>query len=484
MEPASGTTLNGHVPDDDPIVFGAATWRPASRTLTVRGQDVKLPWRVIECLAILAEARGGVVTRETLEERIWGGAVIEASNLAKCIATLRKALDPAPGGGSHIETAARIGYRLTGIVDYQAGENQAPAEVEPPEFRPAKRPMLRPAYLLYPVGLVVLVTVGLRLSAHLRSEHAAEALVQQGLTLVRQGNMTDGEKAVDLFQQAVSQAPEYAPAYAGLAEAAARFGKYKFEAAAELANKSLSLDPNCGECQAIWGYILMTREWRWKEAGKFLAGAVREDANKPHRLIWYAMWLSLHGRLDEALEQADQAVLARPNSPQAHSARSMVHFLAGRYQQSLASADTSIALGPSYQPGHYWLGRAQMMLGNDVNVVLARASELGAWGNYSAETRMNFTQRYETLLAARGRAGLAKAWIDEVGDGAPLEVNRYQRAVWFAWAQDYEPAIGELEAALKSRPYWVMFAPVDPAFRPVRSHPRFRAVVKGLGFDQ
>lgn len=106
------------------------------------GSAAKLPWRAAACLQELLEADGEVVPREELEQAVWGGARIEESNLAQCIARLRKVLDPAPGGGSHIETAARIGYRIAVRIEKSpdageaaAGKDALPAAPATPDAR-------------------------------------------------------------------------------------------------------------------------------------------------------------------------------------------------------------------------------------------------------------------------------------------------------------------------------------------------------------
>ena len=70
--------------------------------------------------------------KEDLQRQIWGGALVEDSNLPRCIMALRKALDPAPDGGSYIETVARLGYRLTVAVEEVEAEDPEPQSAPEP----------------------------------------------------------------------------------------------------------------------------------------------------------------------------------------------------------------------------------------------------------------------------------------------------------------------------------------------------------------
>lgn len=92
-----------------------------------------------------------------------------------------------------------------------------------------------------------------------------------------------------------------------------------------------------------------------------------------------------------------------------------------------------------------------------------------------------FQDTYVAILEQRGRAGVARAWIHEVRNGSPREVHRYNRAMWFAWIGEFDNALEELEAAVKARPYSLIYAGVDPIFTLLRSNPRFQAVLKQVG---
>ncbi len=75
------------------------------------GRSVALGHRGIALLEALLEARGTVVSKAALMERVWPGIAVEESNLTIQVAALRKALGPAPGGQEWI---ARYRASVTG----------------------------------------------------------------------------------------------------------------------------------------------------------------------------------------------------------------------------------------------------------------------------------------------------------------------------------------------------------------------------------
>ena len=107
-----------------------------------RGKEViKLPPRQIETLALLVEASGAPVAKQTFLEQVWGGAYVEEANLTQTVFLLRRLLGKLPCGEEYIETLPRHGYRLAAAACVQSPEKvevsagplpqDDPAEVEP-----------------------------------------------------------------------------------------------------------------------------------------------------------------------------------------------------------------------------------------------------------------------------------------------------------------------------------------------------------------
>ncbi len=459
------------------VLFGEARWDRAARRLTVRGLPAKLPWRVVECLSILVDAGGSVVTKEDLENQIWGGAMVEYSNVAQCITALRKALDPAPDGGSHIETVARVGYRLAVPLAHEE-ETAAP---EPPPPPPRRR--VTPKRLALAALAIVPLLAGAAFSyKHIVLRRQADALIERGLVLSRRNDANDTVRANALFQQANDLLPDYPLAQAAMAESAARRGNLTFDAAIDLARLAVKRDPDCGECQAIAGYVLMSRGWKWAEAEAHLKRATEIDPNAATRRIWYAEWLAVHNRLPEAMEHAQAALRLAPAEPRTHTMAALIHYLAGRYRESVRAAENAVSLDPRHNPSYYWMYRSYLQMGNDIGAIMARSRFLSSThARYEEEFERVHGEYLSKHYERGGRTEMARAWIRQFDTGPSREIQRYARAVWFMWIGERENAIAELQAAVRSKPYHLIFVAVDPAFEPLRGDPRFQEVVRAVG---
>jgi TolB-like protein len=99
------------------IDFGPYQFDCRGGTLLRDGVFVPLGSRGAALLKVLLEAKGAVVSKETLFEYAWQGAMVEETNLPVQIGALRKILGRRDDGSDWIITAARSGYRLTREVD-------------------------------------------------------------------------------------------------------------------------------------------------------------------------------------------------------------------------------------------------------------------------------------------------------------------------------------------------------------------------------
>jgi thioredoxin-like negative regulator of GroEL len=135
----------------------------------------------------------------------------------------------------------------------------------------------------------------------------AHALIEQGFHEIRQNWIAGLPSANTLFREALELDPSQAAAYAGLAELMARNVDASREQAAIFAQRPVRLDPRCARCQAIAGWILITRQWRFREGASYLERALALDPRDPQTLLWHAQMLACSGRLERALSEIEQA---------------------------------------------------------------------------------------------------------------------------------------------------------------------------------
>jgi DNA-binding winged helix-turn-helix (wHTH) protein/tetratricopeptide (TPR) repeat protein len=183
-------------------------------------QEVIEP-RVMQVLLALAQAQGGIVTRDMLTERCWEGRVVGEDAINRVISRLRRLSEGLGAGSFRLETVTRIGYRL--IVDGAS----APVPVTVPDAAAdgpaAPRHFGRRALIAGAAAAALAGGGGWFLWHHGKagpalSPEIADMMNQANLAL-RQGTAEGSSTAIGLFRRVVELQPDYAQGWAALAQA-------------------------------------------------------------------------------------------------------------------------------------------------------------------------------------------------------------------------------------------------------------------------
>src|SRR4051794_4158420 len=111
------------------IAFGRFRVLPHRRELLADGQPVALGGRAFDVLMTLIEARGAVVTKDTLMARVWPTHVVEESNIQAQISALRSAFGP---DRNLTRTISGRGYQFPADVQVVAAASDEPPRMTAP----------------------------------------------------------------------------------------------------------------------------------------------------------------------------------------------------------------------------------------------------------------------------------------------------------------------------------------------------------------
>src|ERR1700734_2836019 len=109
--------------------FGVYELDRDAMELRKRGVLLRLQEQPLRVLAMLAERPGEIITREQLQERIWGDTFVDFDqSLNKAVNRVREALNDNAGTPQYVETIPRRGYRfITPVAAAPQTETPAPA---------------------------------------------------------------------------------------------------------------------------------------------------------------------------------------------------------------------------------------------------------------------------------------------------------------------------------------------------------------------
>jgi DNA-binding winged helix-turn-helix (wHTH) protein/tetratricopeptide (TPR) repeat protein len=448
-----------------------------TREIFLGEQPIKISWRSFEALQVLIEANGDVVDREALFARLWPGVSVGASSLNQCLAKLRRELGE-PSEGGIIETVARRGYRLPKTQEAILSPAVASTGFSSRSARIQQRSVL---WVLGAAALVCLVTA----FAWVRwsKQEQARSLTAEGFRRVRENRTPQLAEANMFFHRAIELNPTLALAYGGLAEVMARSPDALPEQAGQMAERSIGMDSGCVECRAIAGWILLTREWQFREAEKYLQDAATQKPQDSRILLWHAQMLACAGRLDRAVEEIDRAVRLDSTNPAVFTMRAGILYLSGRYEDAIAAAQQSLGLEPGYSSAYDWIYRSSIRLNRVEEALAARAAAGAAFVGLSADSRYDNEAHWLSAYHVDGIGGLVDAMLSETSTKPALDQMRYDRVMWKMWIGDKEGAMDELEHLFDFRPFHSIYAAVDPVFAPLRGEKRFRQILFRIGID-
>jgi len=293
-------------------------------------------------------------------------------------------------------------------------------------------------------------------------------------------------KAIEYFQKAIAADPQYARAYAGLADAYWLLGApgweveqpaTLFEKAQSNAQRALALDPQLAEARAVLSMIRLSYQWDRAASEREIREAIRLNPSYAQAHQYYSTVLTTAGRFDEAIAEAKRALELDPLSAPASTTLGVRYYYAGRISEARAQFQRTVEAAPEFAVAHWGLAqcaRAQDDAGTEL-AELRRAVDLS--GN-SAYMRAHLAFG----LATSGDHDRALAIQRELElESHERYQSPYHRALIAAGLGDREEMIRALERAFADRSGWLVFLPVEPEFAGVRQMPEVQRLLARVG---
>lgn len=298
----------------------------------------------------------------------------------------------------------------------------------------------------------------------------------------RTGN--DLKKSIEYFQQAIAADPNYALAYAGLADAYVFLPGYTagtpqefYPKAKAAAQKALGLDDTLAEAHTTLALALWYYEFDFSHSNREFQRAIELNPNYATGHQQYGNnTLSALGRFDDAIAEGKRAVELDPLSLVINSDLGMNYYCARRYDEAIAQLRKTVELDPGYYYAHVNLGQP---------LVAKRAFD-EAISEYQKARALNDDPFVLGLLghayASSGNRTEALKILDQLKE---LSQQRYVSAYSFVLVHvglgDKQEALRWLEQAYQSRAGAdVGWLRVDTLFDPLRGDPRFEALAEKI----
>jgi len=295
------------------------------------------------------------------------------------------------------------------------------------------------------------------------------------------------KKSIALFEEAVSLSATFAPAHSGLSDAylwagynegvlTASEARPKARAAAE---RAVALNDNSAEAHTSLAVFKLFYEYDWEGCEREFRRAFALNPNYAFAHDQFGLALAFQGRFDEANAEGTRAAELDPLSPQILIDNTLALMFQGNVAAAKAQASRASELDPSYFFPPMIQGWVDINAGNSSSAIpwLRKAEALesppfvSAWLAYAYATSGD-----------RPRAMAAFEDLKKRSLGG--KVLPFNLAVVHLGLGDHKLALDDLERAYASDSQWMGWLNRDRMFDPLRSEPRFVALLKKLRFAQ
>ncbi len=293
------------------------------------------------------------------------------------------------------------------------------------------------------------------------------------------------KKSIDYYEQAISQDPKFAAAYAGLADSYSILGSDVLPApvasakAHLAANKALELDPTIAEGHAELGLVEFYYDWDWTRSEQEFRRAIELNPNYATAHHWYSHYLSAMGRFPEAMEEAKKAQQIDPLSLSINTTLMGRYRDLGQYSEAIDASRRTLEMDRNFVPAHISLGsvyEGQSMWPEAIREY-QKAVELS---NNSPPALASLGHAYGVSGNLNG-ARKVLASLQQISKRR--YVSAFDMAVVFAGIGDSENTFQWLEKAYAGRESQMAFLSVTRRLDSVRSDPRFAELLHRMGLN-
>jgi len=311
-------------------------------------------------------------------------------------------------------------------------------------------------------------------------EPAAQEAYLKG-SYLSTGTSEQRAKARQYFEQAVQLDPDFALAYAGLADT--YWKNLDFPAsiampkAKEYALKAIALDGSLARAHTALASVRFYGDWDWPGAEREFQQALDLNPTDAEAHRMYSLYLAAMGRFDPAIVQIQTAQRLDPLAVSNSTAAGWILYFARRYDQGAAQCQRALELAPNNDNSHACL--SHIYLGKGAYQQAIEESQK-AWSLSGGDTvrAVLLGQAY----AAAGDKTESRRMLDQLLErSGQTYMPPYFLATLFVALGDKEMGFRWLEKAQSERDFYLAWIKVDPALDPLRSDARFKELLGRMG---
>ena len=323
-----------------------------------------------------------------------------------------------------------------------------------------------------------------RLTKHHTENPAAYQLYLKGRYHLNRLTDDGFLKGRDYFRQAIDVDPNYAAAYAGLADSYQMLSGYNalapnegFPQAKAAATEALRLDEDLAEAHTALGSVKLLYDWDWQGAEREYRRAIEINQSYSDAHLMYGLYLSAMGRFDEGHAETRRAQELDPLSLSKIVGIGDVFYHQRQYDRAQEQYGRVLEMDPNSGFGHWALGNVYVHKGMFEEAIAEYKKAVQLSGD-SPDELASLGYAY----ALSGKRTEAQNVIEELKERSKRRyVSPTIIAFIYAGLRDKDEAFAWLEKAYSGRDFILVFLKVDPTFDSLRSDARFAELMRRVG---
>jgi len=296
-------------------------------------------------------------------------------------------------------------------------------------------------------------------------------------------SLAEAQKGIEYYKQAIEIDPNYALAYAGIADAYRSFSLTSdfpsndvMPKAKAAALRAIEIDETLADAHTALGFITFYYDWDWQAAEKQYRRALELDPNSADTHQAYAHLLSNTGRHAEALSEIKLSKELDPLNLRTNALEGQFLLHAGQPDAAIDSLQKTIDLEPNFWMTHMFAASAYIEKGMYEK----------AFGEGNEAKRLSPSQNWSIALggyalAKSGKTAEARVVLDELLKLSETHyVPPYHFALIYNGLGEREKALDYLEKGFAEKDVRIVFLKVEPKWNNLRSEPRFIDLMKHM----
>jgi TolB-like protein/Flp pilus assembly protein TadD len=294
--------------------------------------------------------------------------------------------------------------------------------------------------------------------------------------------------SIGYFNQAIEKDPNFALAYAGLADsyvvpANQRPPRETMPKAKMAALRALELDETLAEAHASLGRVLATYEWDWPGAEKEFKRAIELNPRYAVAHQWYGGWLQAMGRHGEAIAERKKAHDLDPLSLVINFEWGLSFYFARDYDQAIKQLQATLELDHNFRPAQAHLAAAYEQKGMYDEAIAGFKKAISMQGGTGGNEILLPSLGH--VYAVSGKKNEALKVLDELKQRSAKEfVPATSFAFVYAGLGEKNQAFAALGQAYQDHLFQIQWLKVEPRWDSLRSDPRFAELIHRMGLPQ